>query len=60
MYTKPYTGYSLAMIYIRQTVPQVQFGYNLRTPNHTLGNVNIGHGPAVTPGPPESSNLKDG
>ena len=34
-----YMYYLLAAIYVRQTIPLVQFGYDLRTPSHTLGNV---------------------
>ena len=30
----PYPGYSLAMIYVCQTIPWVEFGYNLHTPKH--------------------------
>ena len=41
----PYPGNSLAM-----TIQPVKFGYELFTSNHTLGNVNIGHGLAVAPG----------
>ena len=37
-----FSGYSLAMINECQIIPWVQFGYDLRMPNHTLGNVNIG------------------
>ena len=47
--TKLYPVYSLPTIYKCQTIPWVQFGYDLRTSNHTLGNVNIGYGLAVTP-----------
>ena len=39
---KLYPGYSVC-----QTIPQVQSGYNLCTPDHTLDNVNIGYGLAV-------------
>ena len=38
------------MIYICQTIPQVQFGYGLRMPSHTLGTVwRGGMGLPVTP-----------
>ena len=40
---------SLAVINICQTIPWVQFGYNLHMPKHTLDNVNIGYGLAVMP-----------
>ena len=54
----PYLGYALAYINHTQTVPRVcfgignpsqptpgvQFGYDLHTPTHTLGNINIGFG----------------
>ena len=43
-------GYSLGMINICQIIPWIQFDYNLRMPNHTLENENIGYGFAVTPG----------
>ena len=39
---------SLAMIDARQNIPWVQFDYNFHVPNHTLGDVNIGYGLAVT------------
>ena len=45
-----YPWYSLTEIYVYQTIPRVQFGYDLSTPNHTPDNVNIWYGLAVTPG----------
>ena len=36
---KLYQGYGLAYINRSQTIPSVQFGYDLCTPNHTLGTV---------------------
>ena len=44
----PYTEYSLATIYIWQTIYWVQFGYDLRMPNHILGNINNEYGLAAT------------
>ena len=44
----PYAGKSLATIYIFQSIPMVQFGYDLHVPNHTLGHVNIGYGLVAT------------
>ena len=34
----------LAVNNVCQIIPWVQFSYDLRTPNDTLGNVNIGYG----------------
>ena len=48
-YAKPYPGIIGAMINIHQTIPSVQFGYDLRMPNYILSNVNIRCGLDVTP-----------
>ena len=34
----PYPGYSFAMVYMCQTKPWLQFGYNLHVPKYTPGN----------------------
>ena len=48
MVYKLYSGYCLATINVYQTIPWVQFAYDLYSPNHTPGNVNIGYGLVVT------------